>query len=69
MGAKLHTTVEERLTDPESRHPRARRLIREWAEARVFWRRGKPSYPTRELRAVRPVPASAIRAMTGKVAA
>ncbi|WP_144795733.1 hypothetical protein [Microbacterium paludicola] len=63
MGAKLHTTVDERLTDPDSRHPRLRRQIREWAEARVFWRRGKPSYPTREARVVRPVPSSAIRAM------
>lgn len=59
----MHTTVDERLTDPEKRHPAARRKIREWAEARVFWRRGKPSYPTREARAVTPTPRGAVRAM------
>ncbi len=69
MTAKLHTSVDERLTDPEKRHPAARRKIKEWAEARVFWRRGKPSYPTRELRQLRPVPQGAIRALRGKAAA
>lgn len=69
MSAKLHVPVEERLTDPDDRHPRHRRRIREWAEARVVWRRGPVSYPTREARAVRPVPAAAIRAMTGRAAA
>jgi hypothetical protein len=63
MTAKLHTSVEERFTDPENRHPRHRRKIREWAETRVFWRRGPASYPTREARALRPVPAAAVRAM------
>lgn len=69
MSAKLHVSVEERVTDPERRHPRHRRAIREWAEARVFWRRGAPSYPTREARAVRPMPRAAVRAIVGKVAA
>lgn len=69
---KLHTTVEERATDPDNWHPRLRRRIHEWAETRVFWRRGAPTYPTREARAVRPTPAGAARAMqvvAGKVAA
>lgn len=69
MSAKLHTSVEERLTDPDNRHPRMRRSIREWAEAKVIWRRGRPSYPTRDARALRPVPSAAIRAMAGKAAA
>jgi len=69
MSAKLHTSVDERLTDPAVRHPAQRRKIREWAEARVFWRRGKPSYPTRELRALRPVSQRAIAALRGKAAA
>lgn len=65
MTAKLHTSVEERFTDPENRHPRHRRRIREWAEARVFWRRGPASYPTREARQVRAIPKGALRAMKG----
>lgn len=69
MSAKLHTSVEERLTDPDSRHPRARRGIREWAEAKVIWKRGPVSYPTRAARALRPVPTAAVRAMSGKAAA
>ena len=63
MASKLHTPVEERVTDPDGWHPRHRRRIREWAEARVFWRRGAPSYPTREARAVRPIPRAAVHAM------
>ena len=66
---KLHATVEERLTDPERWHPRMRRRVREWAEAKVIWRRGPASYPTREARSVRPTPPSAVRAMARKVAA
>lgn len=69
MSAKLETSVDERLTDPQKWHPRKRRAVREWAEARVFWKRGKPSYPTRELRALRPVPQGAIQALRGKAAA
>lgn len=65
MGAKLHVTVGERVVDPDLRHPRERRAIREWAEVRVFWRRGKPSYPTREIRQVRPVPPAALRSLKG----
>lgn len=61
--SKLNVPVEERVTDPERWHPRHRRRVREWAEARVFWRRGAPSYPTREARAVRPIPYGAVRAM------
>ena len=61
--SKLHIPVEERVTDPDRWHPRHRRVVREWAEARVFWRRRPPSYPTRELRALRATPADAIRKM------
>lgn len=71
--SKLSVPVEERVTDPERWHPRHRRRVREWAEVRVFWRRGKPTYPTREARAVAPTPKGAVRAMRavaeGKVAA
>ncbi len=67
--SKLHTSVEERVTDPDRWHPGLRRKVREWAEARVFWRRGAPTYPTREARTVRPTPIGAVRAMAGKVAA
>lgn len=67
--SKLQVSVEERVTDPDRWHPRMRRRVREWAEAKVVWRRGPASYPTRDARVVRPVPRSAVRAMTGKVAA
>lgn len=69
MSAKLNVSVEERLTDPERWHPRMRRGVQEWAEAKVFWRRGPVSHPTRDARRLRPVPPAAIRALTGKVAA
>lgn len=66
MSAKVYTSVTERMTEPEKRHPGLRRSIREWAETRVFLRNGKPLYPTREARAaVRSVPQDAIRAMKG----
>jgi hypothetical protein len=70
--SKLNVPVEERVTDPENWHPHHRRRVREWAEARVFWRRGAPSYPTRAARSVRPTPRGAVRAMrtvAGKAAA
>lgn len=69
MSAKLNVSIEERFTDPERWHPGLRRRVREWAEAKVIWRRGPASYPTRDARTLRPVPPSAIRAMTGKAAA
>lgn len=66
---KLHTSVDERTTDPDRWHPGLRRKVREWAETRIFPRRGAPIYPTREARATRPMPRAAVRALTGKAAA
>lgn len=66
MSAKLYTSARERLLTPVEHDPGLRRSIREWAETRVFLRRGAPLYPTREARAaVRSVPQDAIRAMKG----
>lgn len=68
MSSRLHVTVEERSSDPDRWHPGLRRKVKEWAEARVFWRRGAPSYPTREAAKLRPMPSAAIRAIRGEAA-
>ncbi len=66
--SKLHVSVEERTTDPDRWHPRLRRRVKEWAEAKVYWRRGAPSTPTRDAVRLRPTPSSAIRAIRGEAA-